>query len=199
MLLDDLSSRQGLFVQREFFDDALRQLILSESKRSPVAAGAIFRDAATMVDEDYRRCGVVEMSPALEQEVASRFDGVAAMLEAHFHVGLEGFQRPRLLRYQSGDFFVAHQDSDGEGPQWLRDRKITAVVFVNGQDGNRGRGDYRGGTLTLYRLSEDALGDDVRTRVQGEPGLLVAFRASLFHEVSRITRGERLSIVTWFY
>ena len=138
------------------------------------------------------------MSAGIEEQVASRFDGVRGMLQAHFQIPLEGFQRPRLLRYRPGDFFVAHQDSDAEGPQWLRDRKITAVVFVNGQDGTRGE-DYRGGTLTLYRLSEELSGDDARTRVQGEPGLLVAFRASLFHEVARITRGERLSMVTWFY
>jgi SM-20-related protein len=32
----------------------------------------------------------------------------------------------------------------------------------------------------------------------GEPGLLVAFRSDVLHEVEAVTHGERYSIVSWF-
>lgn len=195
---DDLASQQGLYVRRQFFDDHLRGALLAESEHRADEAGAIFRNTDTMVDEGYRRCRVVGMSPGIAGVVASRFDGVMPELEAHFRIRLEGFQHPRLLRYRKGDFFVAHQDSDAQGPPWLRDRKITAVVFVNSQQASPLQGDYRGGMLTLYRLTDEQSGEDARTRVPVEPGLLIAFRASLFHEVSRVTQGERYSVVTWF-
>jgi SM-20-related protein len=35
--------------------------------------------------------------------------------------------------------------------------------------------------------------------VQGETGALIAFPSEMLHEVTPITRGERFTIVSWFY
>jgi SM-20-related protein len=40
--------------------------------------------------------------------------------------------------------------------------------------------------------------DSDKLRVSGKPGILVAFRSETTHEVTPVTHGERLSIVSWY-
>jgi SM-20-related protein len=117
-------------------------------------------------------------------------------LERHFGVALERCEEPQFLRYEAGDFFVAHQD--GNTPL-IRDesrfRKVSAIVFLSRQTEAPAPGSYGGGSLVLHGPYS---GPDIRVPVAPAPGTLVAFRAETTHEVTPVTHGERLTIVTWF-
>jgi predicted 2-oxoglutarate/Fe(II)-dependent dioxygenase YbiX len=107
------------------------------------------------------------------------------LLEDHFGESLTDCERPQFLRYEEGDFFVRHQDGNTKQLDFdhLRIRRISIVVFLNDS--------FSGGAL---RFHDGATTFDL----QGRTGLLVAFRAEVFHEVVPVTDGERLTMITWF-
>jgi SM-20-related protein len=117
-------------------------------------------------------------------------------LEHHFGVALGACEEPQFLRYQTGDFFVAHQD--GNTPLIhgaSRFRKISAVVFLSAQSAEPQPRTYGGGSLVLHGPYS---GPPQEVAVGPPPGTLVAFRAETTHEVAPVTHGERFTIVSWF-
>jgi SM-20-related protein len=48
-------------------------------------------------------------------------------------------------------------------------------------------------------LVRDPRWQSVGFGVEGEEGLLIAFRSDLLHEVTPVTHGERYTLVSWFY
>ena len=54
---------------------------------------------------------------------------------------------------------------------------------------------FSGGYLTFYGLAETA---NLPVPIIADPGLLIAFRPDLIHAVTPVTRGLRLSVVSWF-
>jgi SM-20-related protein len=49
----------------------------------------------------------------------------------------------------------------------------------------------------FYGLLEDPRTHGHGLAVEGEPGLLLAFRPDLLHEVTPVLHGDRYTIVTW--
>ena len=80
---------------------------------------------------------------------------------------------------------------------YVRDRVVSAVIFVNGETDDQERAGYGGGALAFFGLMDDG-GDAVGLPLTGQAGLLVAFPAELVHGVLPVTRGERCTIATWF-
>ncbi|WP_246680902.1 2OG-Fe(II) oxygenase [Mesorhizobium sp. B3-1-9] len=101
-----------------------------------------------------------------------------------------------MLHYQEGDFFVPHQD--GNTPI-IRDesrfRKISMVIFLNGQSDEPSPEDYSGGSLVLHGPYS---GPELRVAMLALPGSVVAFRSETTHEVTPVTRNERFTIVSWY-
>ena len=130
----------------------------------------------------------VDVSPELHELVSRRLVEHQLEIERHFAVTLGSCEPPQFLRYEPGDFFVAHQD--GNTPL-VRDetrlRRISIVVFLNTG--------YDGGVLTLHGSYPDY---HVRHPIVGTPGALVAFRSETTHEVTPVTEGERFAIVSWY-
>jgi SM-20-related protein len=117
-------------------------------------------------------------------------------LERHFGVPLGQCEEPQFLRYETGDFFVPHQD--GNTPlihDQSRFRKISVVLFLNAQSEEPSPGAYGGGSLVLHGHYS---GPSLCVPVVPAPGTLVAFRAETTHEVTPVTHGERFTIVSWY-
>lgn len=118
------------------------------------------------------------------------------VLQQHFGVTLTHFEAPQFLRYQTGDFFVAHQD--GNTPLIHDDsrfRKVSVVVFLSRYSETPASDTYGGGALVLH---EPWNGRGRRVPLTPPPGTFLAFRAETTHEVLPVTHGERFTIVTWF-
>jgi SM-20-related protein len=117
-------------------------------------------------------------------------------LERHFAVALNDCEPPQFLRYETGDFFVPHQD--GNTPLIHDDsrfRKISIVLFLSPQSDEESPGGYGGGALVLHG---PYMGPPLRVTMPAAPGTLVAYRAEVTHEVTPVTHGERFTIVSWF-
>jgi SM-20-related protein len=156
------------------------------------AAGLLGGNVRTHV----RKATRVAVSPATSGRVKSLLMQCAPRLERHFEVGLAECEAPQFLRYEEGDFFVAHQD--GNTPlihDESRFRKVSVVLFLSRQSEEPAPDSYGGGSLVLYGPFS---GPELRIPLGPPPGTLVAFRAETTHEVTPVTHGERFTIATWF-
>ena len=155
--------------------------------------------AEYVVNEEIRRTQLARVSAASEQLVERRLMILKGTLERHFNVKTTGIRPPQFLVYREGDFFRAHADSstDANAPAVATGRRVSIVIFLNGEDSAADDDSYAGGSLTFYGLMKDARADDRGFPITGETGLLVAFPSRYVHSVTPVTRGTRCTIVSW--
>ena len=191
----------SLFVLEKFFDPELCDQLVSEVRAAARVPAAVRRGSGHAVDTSQRSTKSVEAPDSAISLVQSRVLELKPRLERHFGVTLTGCQRPSFLAYSKGDFYRVHVDNsdDQTAPQWMKERQVSLVVFLNSQSESPQENGYGGGSLTLYGLMEDPRAALVGFPLRGEAGLLVAFRSSQKHEVKPVTHGERYTIATWFF
>ncbi|MGH8289997.1 MAG: Fe2+-dependent dioxygenase [Steroidobacteraceae bacterium] len=92
---------------------------------------------------------------------------------------------PTFLRYGEGMTYGAHVDAAfmSLGGQLLRS-DVSCTIFISGPEA------YQGGDLTIY-LGTEAI------RVRGKPGSAVFYPSTTLHEVTAVTSGERLVMITF--
>ena len=190
----------GLFVVKDFFDAELCARIRSELRVATGSPGRIYKRGTVLIDEKKRSTKRMEVDAPTTSCVEERLRGLKPALESHFHLVLTGCETPRFLVYREGDFFRQHLDHGPEpdDPQYLQDRRVSVVVFLNGQAEAPRPDSYCGGSLKLYGLIDDPPWKACGFPLIGEQGLLVGFRSDVLHEVETITHGERYTIVSWF-
>ena len=167
------------------------------SGSDPVAGGfdpRLPRGLQGAVDERVRR--TTRISPPVEiDELVRRLllSRVGAVGE-YFGLTLGELEEPQFLRYEAGDYFVAHQDGNtGMLRSEREERKVSTVIFLNSQTETSEPDAYRGGSLVFHPR-----GASSPFRLTGEAGTLVAFRAETTHEVEPVIDGERFTIASWY-
>jgi predicted 2-oxoglutarate/Fe(II)-dependent dioxygenase YbiX len=147
--------------------------------------------------EDRRRVDYLTMPSETQAVVARKLTAITADLAAHFDVSLSGPQPPQFLRYARGGYFRPHRDrSDDAGHDAdIRNRRITAVLFLNCQTPLPSDGSYCGGDLRLFRADDNP---DPTLCINGETGMLVAFASAVVHEVRPVTWGVRRTVAAWY-
>jgi PKHD-type hydroxylase len=92
---------------------------------------------------------------------------------------------PLISRYRQGMAYGKHVDNALMGPKAARDRSdISITVFISDID------EYDGGELVIH--SPFGIQE-----VKLPSGSVVVYPSSSLHEVTEVTRGERLVAVTW--
>jgi SM-20-related protein len=195
----DLIAKYDLLLTPGFLDESTCQNIIEQSLLSSSAPATVYgRTDSGSVDEHVRRASRFIPSAVTVEFVNRLLMEHKPRVERHFQIALRGVEEPQFLRYQVGDFFVAHQDGntglirlDTES-----DRKISIVIFLNRQTDEPIPGTYCGGGLRFsdYRAKPGQR----ELEFPAGPGMMVAFRAELTHEVTPVIRGERYSIVSWY-
>ena len=125
-------------------------------------------------------------------------------IASHFGVELSECEEPQFLRYKTGDFFVAHQDGNTGLLRLDTERRRVSTVILLGRESESpesaspapGPNVYCGGSLVFTNLKAPL--ESAKFRMTAEPGTLIAFRSETTHEVTPVTHGERLSIVSWY-
>jgi PKHD-type hydroxylase len=92
---------------------------------------------------------------------------------------------PSLCSYRAGMKYGAHTDAAflPIGPQPLRS-DVSCTIFISGPD------EYVGGELLIHLGTETV-------RIAGKPGSAVFYPSTTVHEVTPVTSGERLVIITF--
>jgi SM-20-related protein len=148
------------------------------------AAGLLGSSGQEAYASAARRATRVEASDDVRAAVSELLEGLRPRAAEHFGRPLDDCEEPQFLRYGPGDYFVAHQD--GNTPLIHDDsrfRKVSVVLFLSDP-----ATEFEGGLLRLHGIRDLA----------PAPGTLVAFPAETTHEVTPVTAGERLSVVSWY-
>lgn len=184
-----------IFEINDFLDGstcgALRAELLAASGGPATVSGA-----AGAVQPLVRRVTRATMPTVTRERVVRLLMARKAEMERHFALALSSCEEPQFLRYQAGDFFVAHQD--GNTPlvhDDTRFRKVSAIIALSAQSEAPAPSCYGGGALVFHGPYS---GPQLRVPVAPPPGTLICFRAETTHEVLPVTHGERISIVSWF-
>lgn len=195
-------TRFGLYAEREFLSPEVCASLRDEMRAATGAPATVADDqTGDAIDETYRRTKQTKVSPATAAGIGEELLKAVPRLAKHFEVGLVGMQPPQFLLYREGDFFRPHPDDSKkpDAPDFVRQRSVSAVVFLNGATPGEPAG-YSGGSLTFYGLMDDSVsGENVGLPLGGETGLLIAFPSHLVHSVSPVTAGERYTLVSWFF
>ena len=185
--------KPDLFVVPQFFEPGLCATILAELRAIEGVAATLYgRNTTGFVDERARK--TIRLNPAEEtvKLVTGRLWEYKAAVEKHFAVTLNECEEPQFLRYREGDFFVAHQDGNtGMLNLDAEQRLISTVIFLSREAERPEAGAHSGGSLVFSDL-------DGKFHFPAEPGMLVAFRSEMTHEVTPVTHGERYSIASWY-
>ncbi len=195
-------TRLGLFVHKNFLDQALCARCCREmDAAAQVHAAVVGPNYTTVLDENIRKVKCADVPAATFSLVEARLLALIPTLERQFNVALTGCQLPQFLTYQEGDFFEVHNDgvTGAQAPGYLRERKVSVVIFLNGQAQQPADGTYCGGALTFYGLIDDPRWLTYGFPLYSEPGLLIAFRSETLHQVLPVTFGKRYSIVCWLF
>jgi SM-20-related protein len=192
----------GLLAVPTFLEQDLCAEIRQEmATAGEVAATVRGADRSYAVDQESRRTNWAEVSEETSSLVSERLLSVRKDVAKVFGLEVSGVQRPQFLRYGEGDFFAAHQDrgSDMKGAEFARQRQVSVVIFLNDETSEARPDTYEGGSLTLFGLLDSGDDRNVGLPVIGEAGALIGFPSETLHEVTPITRGERFTVVSWFY
>lgn len=160
----------------------------------------ITTDGIARVDEAIRRTKLIRVSDETQSLMQERLKNVKTQIEEYFQVALDECEQPQFLAYKEGDFFKVHTDSStsSAADDTIRQRRVSTVLFLNGESSPPNETSYTGGSLVLYGLIKQPLWENYGFNIQGEPGLLIAFASDVYHEVMPVTQGMRCTMVTWF-
>jgi SM-20-related protein len=195
-----LLSRFGLFVAQNFLSTEESANICSEMRVANNTKATVSTRGVSRLDESIRKTKKVEVSLNTLELVKKRLVEIKPKLEKHFDVILSDVQPPQFLLYKEGNFFKLHKDNNPQPEETdIFVRQISTVIFLNPETKSSEKDTYSGGNLTFYGLTDDPLWQSFGFPVVGETGLLVAFRSETIHEVTPVTKGERFTVVGWFF
>jgi SM-20-related protein len=189
----------NLYLDSEFLDAHTCGEIKKELASVPHNPATVYGSSASgAIDEAMRK--TIRLAPSAQtvEYVTAKLVAAREPIAAHFGIDLTKHEDPQFLRYEVGNFFVAHQD--GNTGLMLSDReqfrKVSVVIFLNRQSDISARDSYGGGSLVFTEWRPGR--NHGQYSLVAEPGTLVAFPAETTHEVTPVTAGERYSIVSWY-
>lgn len=183
---------RGLFVKQEFVPRGVCGNICARMRDAGQEAAEVYGSSAP-VNLSIRTAWEVALADVDAAGVARRMADLRGACADHFGVALDACEEPTFLAYRTGGFYRPHRDRatrSDESAGGARARQVSMVLFLND--------DYTGGDLTLYGLVDGTAWRDYGFAVHPEPGLLIAFRSDLLHEVTPVISGERYTVVSWF-
>lgn len=179
----------GFHIERNLLGKSDLEKVLAELRESESEPARVGDSYEFRVDAKVRSTLRAKPSGKRLALVSQLLEERKSILAEHFSVALDGFEEPQFLVYRQGDFFQEHLDQLNQEPR----RQVSMVIFLNGRE------DYRGGELTFFGLFDEPQWKSLGFSLDPEPGLLVAFRSHLLHEVRPVESGLRYSAVSWFY
>jgi SM-20-related protein len=193
----------GVFVIEDFFAIDSRFGLRAEMDVSAFEKATVVKDGQDgqegILDEESRKVLGVRVSEETRREVRERLRGIRPSLEQQFRVSLSRkCQGPDFLIYHPGGYYRPHHDASDGSPDNVRARRVSVVVFLNGQSKEPTPDTFGGGGLTFYGLMDGPEWSKCAFTLEPAPGMLVAFRSDTLHEAQPVSFGKRYAIVMWF-
>ena len=184
----------------DFLEPPVRDRIMTEMSAIQGRSSVVYGSSQSgIVDQTTRKSLRLTPSNETVEMIVGRLQSCMDQIARHFAVKLDECEPPQFLRYQEGDFFVAHQDGNTGMLRLDTERRLVSIVIflsreVDSPDDSLNV--HCGGSLIF--TNPHTARERAKFRVRVEPGTLIAFRSETTHEVTPVTHGERYSIVSWY-
>lgn len=190
----------GAFVAEDFLDIDSCSSLQSEMDASAFEKATVIKDGQEgILDEESRRVLSVQVTEGMWRSVRERLRAIRPSLEEHFRIPLSRkCHGPDFLIYHPGGFYRPHRDASEGSPDHIRARRVSVVLFLNGQSKEPTPDTFGGGGLTFYGLMDGPEWSKCAFTLDPSSGLLVAFRSDTLHEAQPVSFGKRYVIATWF-
>jgi predicted 2-oxoglutarate/Fe(II)-dependent dioxygenase YbiX len=183
-------------VRPRFLDGLLLSVVCDRVAEGSGEKAAIGSEAGDIVNRRVRDADEVELPVKLRREIERRIHALHPELETHTGKLLGPGPSVSFLRYRAGGRYRPHRDRAAEGgSDPAAARKLSVVLFLNDRQSARA---FSGGELRFYGILGDRATADLGIAMAPEAGTLVAFDASLVHEVTEVIEGVRCTAVCWF-
>ena len=194
--MDDATTAVLPITMPGFLSRAEVRELVAEIDAAHQAAAEIWGEGGFGVHPDSRRGAIAQLRAESEVLVQDRLWEAMPALEQRFGCEVTHISGVTALIYDEGDHFAAHSDGGGddEAPAEVRRRRVSLVLALN--DGTT---DFAGGELEFFagEVPEIAARHAPIATLRSEPGLLIAFAASMIHRVAPVTAGRRYSLALW--
>jgi predicted 2-oxoglutarate/Fe(II)-dependent dioxygenase YbiX len=170
-----------------------RRVQIAMDRGVPEPAEVLYEQ--TEIEPDVRRASSFDVDAETLDLVEGRLDSLRSTLGDFYATRLGPREGANFLRYEDGGFYRRHRDraevASWPGAAW---RRLAIIVFLNSGRDAETSGSFAGGTLRLFPEDEAQAID-----IPPVAGTLVAFPATVSHEVTVVRDGTRDTIVDWFY
>jgi SM-20-related protein len=197
-----IATQLGIYTEDGFLDGETCESLKASVRDGSRERALVYEGGADYVLNESRRSAVkVSVSDSAASSLKEKLLAKCVEFSRRFSVEVKDCQEPTFLVYRPGDFFEPHRDrtENGDAPEHIRRRRVSAVVFLNDETSGAVVGEYEGGSLAFHGLLKDPRCRHIGIPVRGKAGTLVAFRSDVFHQVSPVTKGERFTVVSWFF
>ena len=181
---------QNFIISEDYFPDHVCHDIIQSAKNQQEIDGVIQKGD----DKKVRNSRVTWLK---DKWIYDWIEGLVYQInqEQDWNFILSAPEDIQFTKYQVGQFYGWHQDVYENLPNGLQ-RKISVVVpLVDSKE-------YEGGDLQFYnpmenpnKSHEDKIIKLEKLRIKGSA---IIFPSYIYHQVTPVTKGERLSIVIWF-
>ncbi len=140
-------------------------------------------EGGVLQDDALRKSSVLPIYPGEKRDwIFQRMNGVIAQANQYYNFDLNGFYEPlQLAQYGVGDFFDWHLDF---GTGTSSNRKLSLSIQLSHPE------EYEGGDLE-FQINNKIV------KAPRTPGTAIIFPSFIRHRVTKITKGNRRSIVGW--
>jgi PKHD-type hydroxylase len=159
---------------------------LAEFEKGRVGGGA---DEEGRVDEEARETDIVWLPPTNDNDwIMKKLVAIAARINYDkFQVDLTAFDGFQYSKYQVGGHYEWHVDPMTKPIDCNMHRKLSFSLMLTEPE------DYEGGELLISPTGKDG---NIAS-LKPAKGDLIAFYSFMPHKVAPVTKGERISLVTW--
>lgn len=173
-----------LCVIPDFVPDNIIQTLLKfkSDDYSPALVGSNDDQKVT----DYRQTKWLNLPPEIHQYLYNSIPIIHEKnLQSIFKSSIKNIEPPQFLRYDVGDHYDKHNDSESYVKNKLKrvsNRDISLLLYLNDN--------YEGGELEFTKL---------QLTIRPKKGMLIAFPSyeDFEHKVHPVTKGTRYTIVSW--
>jgi PKHD-type hydroxylase len=185
---------ERIIIVEKAFDTALCDKIVEQAGFFNDAE-VITTDGVSMVDKDHRTSKVSWLADILHNPdiYNTLFNAANKANDDFYNFELHYCEHLQITQYLSSEegMFRAHTDDGSTDPDDKQPRKLSVSVMLSEPS------EYNGGDLVFYELF--SLRHAEVERIKNAPkGTAIFFPSYLPHEVTPVTRGCRMSLVTWF-
>ncbi len=172
--------------------------IRNAMNRGMAEPAEVLETGATL-DVSARRASSIDVDSVTLDVVEAILDTARSAIGVACHIPVEAREGAAFLRYERGGFYRRHRDRarDAGWPGAAR-RLISVIIFLNSSSSDPAREEFGGGELVFPELP-GAPGIAEPMVIVPQQGTLVAFDASLPHEVRPVRCGTRDVVVDWYY